>query len=244
VKLVTVSDSQPRAAASTDAPAPAPAATASVRALAADMRQAYGRAGLSESDLATDWVGQFARWFDQATGSGLLVEPNAMVLATATPDGRPSARTVLLKGYDAAGFVFFTNYDSRKGRELAANPHAALVFPWYPLSRQVVVAGRVSRVSRAETAEYFASRPRGSQLGAWASPQSTVLPGREPLEAAYDQLAERWPDGTEIPPPEHWGGLRLEPDTVEFWQGRPDRLHDRLRYRRVPGGWAVERLAP
>jgi pyridoxamine 5'-phosphate oxidase len=246
VKLVTVSDSQRRAAASADGPpaVPAPAAADSIRALAADMRQAYGQAGLSELDLAAGWVEQFARWFDQATGSGLLVEPNAMVLATATPDGRPSARTVLLKGYDQAGFVFFTNYDSRKGRELAANPHAALVFPWYPLFRQVIVAGRVCRVSRAETAEYFASRPRGSQLGAWASPQSTVLPGREPLEAAYDRLAARWPDGTEIPPPEHWGGLRLEPDTVEFWQGRPDRLHDRLRYRQASGGWVVERLAP
>jgi pyridoxamine 5'-phosphate oxidase len=234
VKLVTVTEH--------DQAAGVPAVGAAV----AQMRRAYDRAGLSESDLAADWVTQFAGWFEEATGSGLLVEPNAMVLATAAPDGRPSARTVLLKGYDAAGLVFYTNYESRKGRELAANPHAALVFPWYPLHRQVIVTGRVARVSRAETEAYFASRPLGSQLGAWASPQSQVLPSRAPLEAAYADLAGRWLDsGAEIPPPEHWGGLRVEPDTVEFWQGRPDRLHDRLQYRRLPdGSWVIERLAP
>lgn len=208
------------------------------------MRRAYDHGELSESELAATWSAQFSGWFAEAVDSGLLVEPNAMVVASATPDGRPSARTVLLKGFDEAGFVFFTNYDSRKGRELGANSHAALVFPWYPLHRQVIVTGQVARVSRAETERYFASRPRGSQLGAWASPQSQVLPNRGPLEAALAAAAARWPDGTDIPAPEHWGGLRVAPDAVEFWQGRPDRVHDRLRYRRTDTGWTIERLAP
>lgn len=211
----------------------------------AGMRRRYDRAGLTASALAASWVEQFDEWFAAAVSSGLLVEPNAMVFATAAPDGRPSARTVLLKGYDPAGFVLFTNYGSRKAREAAANPYASLVFSWVALERQVVVCGSVQRVSREETAEYFASRPRGSQLGAWASPQSEVLPSREPLDAALVALADRWPEGAEIPPPAHWGGLRVVPETVEFWQGRPDRLHDRLRYRRVEGDdWVVERLAP
>jgi pyridoxamine 5'-phosphate oxidase len=211
----------------------------------AGMRRRYGLAGLAESDLAPTWPEQFATWFDDAVSSGLLVEPNAMVLATAAPDGRPSARTVLLKGYDPGGFVLFTNYGSRKGREVAANPYASLVFSWVPLERQVVVCGAVERVSRAEAVDYFATRPRGSRLGAWASPQSAVLPSREPLDAALAEVSERFPEGADIPPPEGWGGLRVVPETVEFWQGRPDRLHDRLRYRRLPdGAWVVERLAP
>jgi pyridoxamine 5'-phosphate oxidase len=236
VKLVTVSDSDPRApgggTARNGPPVPG-------------MRRRYGQGGLSEPDLAPTWTEQFDRWFADAAGSGLLVEPNAMVLATATPDGRPSARTVLLKGYDAAGFVFFTNYLSRKGQELAANPHASLVFPWLPLERQVVVCGDARPVPREESVAYFVTRPYAAKLGAWVSPQSTVLPSREPLDAALAELTRRWPEDTEILPPEHWGGVRVEPESVEFWQGRTGRLHDRLRYRRMSGGdWVVERLAP
>jgi pyridoxamine 5'-phosphate oxidase len=212
------------------------------------MRRGYGAAVLTEAELARDWVTQFRRWFGdavRAAAAGAIREPNAMVLATATPAGRPSARTVLLKSYDARGFVFFTNYGSRKGRELAANPYASLVFPWYPLERQVVVGGTVERTSRAESAAYFRTRPRGSQLGAWASPQSEVIPSREPLDTAVAEIAARWPEGVDIPVPDGWGGLRVLPDTVEFWQGRPNRLHDRLRFARQPdGGWTVERLAP
>jgi pyridoxamine 5'-phosphate oxidase len=166
-----------------------------------------------------------------------------MVLATATPDGVPSARSVLLKSFDEAGFVFFTNYDSRKGHELAANPRASLVFPWYAVRRQVVVCGSVERVERARTEEYFASRPRGARLGAWASRQSEVLADRAELEAAWARADHRWP-GEAVPVPEHWGGFRVIPETVEFWQGRSSRLHDRLRFRHSDAGWVVERLSP
>jgi pyridoxamine 5'-phosphate oxidase len=166
-----------------------------------------------------------------------------MIVATADRDGRPSARTVLLKGYDARGFVFYTNYASRKGTEAAANPYASLVFPWFPMQRQVLVAGPVEKVSRSETEAYFATRPRGSQLGAWASPQSQVLADRAAVEAGLAEAVARFGDGP-VPAPPHWGGLRVVPDTVEFWQGRSSRLHDRLRYRREAGGFVVERLAP
>jgi pyridoxamine 5'-phosphate oxidase len=206
------------------------------------MRRDYAVAGeLAEDDLAPDWVGQFARWFAEAAAAG-LAEPNAMVLATADAEGRPSARTVLLKEYDQRGFTFFTNYDSRKGGELAANPNASLVFPWIAMHRQVVACGAASRVDRAETEAYFATRPRGAQLGAWASPQSTVIAGRPVLDEALAEVARRFPD--RVPPPPHWGGFRLVPRSVEYWQGRADRLHDRLRYRRTEQGWIVERLAP
>ena len=207
----------------------------------AAMRRAYARAGLDEADLAPDWTSQFAGWMAEAREAG-LTEPNAMVLATTTPDGRPSARTVLLKAFDERGFVFFTNLGSRKGQEALANPQVALVFPWHDIERQVLVTGLAETVTDAEADAYFARRPRGSQLGALASPQSQVLPSRAPLEEARAELDRRYPD--DVPRPERWGGLRVAPDAVEFWQGREDRLHDRLRFRRDGGGWVVERLAP
>lgn len=205
------------------------------------LRSDYVDLPFSERDLAPDWPAQFGRWFADAVAAG-LPEPNAMVLATASPDARPSARTVLLKGYDEQGFMFFTNYRSRKGTELAANPYASLVFPWFAMHRQVVVCGAVERVSRAETEAYFAVRPRDSQVGAWASPQSRVVPDRATLDEAWAAVQRRFP--AEIPAPPHWGGLRVAPQTVEFWQGRTGRMHDRLRYRRNAAQWAVERLAP
>lgn len=207
------------------------------------MRRSYAASGLAESDLAGDPFTQFRRWFDDAMAAA-LVEPNAMILATADADGVPSARMVLLKEFDPAGFVFYTHGTSRKGTELAANPRAALLFPWHPLERQVRVEGPVSPVSAQETAEYFASRPRGSQLGAWASEQSAVISDRGALDAAWRQAAERFPEGSAVPVPAGWGGFRVHAESVEFWQGRASRLHDRLRYRRTPGGWGVDRLAP
>ena len=206
------------------------------------MRREYAREGLAEADVDADPVVQFARWFEQDEQEGLL-EPHAMTLATATPDGRPSARMVLLRGFDQRGFCFYTNYQSRKGDELAANPLAALVFWWDKLERQVRIEGRVERTSRAESEAYFASRPPGSQLSAAASPQSRVIDGRPTLERRVTELATGQRDGR-VPLPEFWGGYRLAHEVVEFWQGRPNRLHDRLRYRQTGRGWKLERLAP
>ncbi|TXS57733.1 pyridoxamine 5'-phosphate oxidase [Streptomyces sp. t39] len=207
------------------------------------MREQYRSTPLDETALADGPMEQFARWFAEAAAAALL-EPNAMVVSTATPDGRPSSRTVLLKQYDERGFVFFTNYGSRKGREIDANPYVSLLFPWHPLARQIVVTGTACRVGRDETAAYFRTRPHGSQLGAWASEQSSVIGSREELVRRFEELAARSPEGGALAAPDHWGGIRVVPETVEFWQGHENRLHDRLRYVRTDTGWRVERLAP
>jgi pyridoxamine 5'-phosphate oxidase len=206
-------------------------------------RKEHSRSFLREEDLNPDPIRQFALWFDEARQSGNS-EFNAMTLATASPGGRPSARMVLLRGADERSFSFFTNYESRKARELEANPYAALVFFWHELERQVRIEGRVERVTADESDRYFQSRPRGARIGAWASPQSQVIAGREILDSRYLESESRHPDET-IPRPPNWGGYRLVPDSIEFWQGRPNRLHDRLRYScRSDGSWLIERLAP
>jgi pyridoxamine 5'-phosphate oxidase len=210
----------------------------------AAMRRSYTRGGLEEGDLAPTWSAMLARWLDDAEAGGVR-EPNAMVVATADADGRPNLRTVLLKGLDDTSLTFFTNYDSAKGHELAANPVASILFPWIDLQRQVRLTGAVRKLDAAASDAYFASRPYGSRIGALASPQSQVVGDRAQLEAARDALMARHPDPPgDVPRPENWGGYVVVPDTVEFWQGRPNRLHDRLRFRRDGGGWVVERLAP
>jgi pyridoxamine 5'-phosphate oxidase len=207
------------------------------------MREQYRSTALMETDLAPAPMDQFGRWFAEAVSGGLH-EPNAMIVCTATPDGRPSSRTVLLKQYDGRGFVFYTNYGSRKSVELAANPYISLLFPWHALARQVIVTGVSSRIPRDETAAYFRTRPHGSQIGAWASAQSSVIASREALLRTYQELAARYPEGEQVPAPPEWGGFRVVPDAVEFWQGHENRLHDRLRYVRTDDSWRVERLAP
>jgi len=207
-----------------------------------DLRHEYVQAGLDEQSAAADPFKQFERWFDAATAAGLHL-PNALILATADARGMPSARAVLLKGYDESGFVFYTNYSSRKGRELTANPHACLLFSWVELERQVRIEGPVQKVSASESDAYFASRPLGSRLGAWASPQSETVPNRAALEARFADAQRRFGDA--VPRPPHWGGYRVIPHAMEFWQGRENRLHDRLCYRREGDAqWTIERLAP
>ncbi len=211
----------------------------------ADLRQEYMRAGLSERDADADPLRQFERWLQDALAAALPLA-NAMTLATATAEGAPDARVVLLKGVEAGGFVFYTNYDSRKGRQLAARPQACLVFLWAPLERQVRIEGRVEKLAAAESDAYFATRPLGARLSARASAQSEVVASRAHLEAAMEN--EKQEHGENPPRPAHWGGYRVMPERIEFWQGRENRLHDRLRYRRdgkqISGAWKIERLAP
>lgn len=214
----------------------------------ARLREYNYAVGLDESDLAADPFTQFDAWWRELAGLE-VPEPNAMVLSTADAEGQPSSRHVLLKGVDDGGFVFFTNYGSRKGRELAANPRASLCFPWFCIGRQVIVTGVVTKVTEAETDEYFASRARASQLGAWASEhQSAEVADRATLDVAYAEVAARYGGLDPVPTPPFWGGFRVTPSTIEFWQGRTARLHDRLRYRRADddagGQWIVERLSP
>ena len=208
----------------------------------ADLRKNYTQAGLLEADIVADPYQQFRLWFEQAVAADIL-EPNAMTVATVTAEGKPSARIVLLKGFDDRGFVFYTNYNSQKGVELQHCPHAALVFLWGDLERQVRIEGKVEFVSEAEATAYFHSRPVSSQLGAWASDQSTMIADRSILEQKLHQLATEYQD-RQIPKPPHWGGVRVVPQEIEFWQGRPSRLHDRLRYQLVEGKWQIVRLAP
>ncbi len=209
----------------------------------ADIRRDYALESLTERDVDSDPMRQFDRWFVQACGAELL-EPNAMALASTTADGHPSCRIVLLKGVDARGFVFFTDYRSRKGTELDANPHAALCFFWDVLQRQVRITGTVSRIPASESAEYFQSRPHGSRVGAWASTQSSHLSSRDLLEQEVVALLEKYPEGSDVPLPHHWGGYRVEPETIEFWQGRVSRLHDRIVYHRDGDQWKMGRLSP
>ena len=207
-----------------------------------DMRRDFESNGLEREALDDDPFRQFESWFNQAVEAG-IDDPNALTLATADASGAPGARTVLLKYFDATGFVFYTNYGSRKARALGENPRAAMLFPWIPLNRQVTVEGAVEKVSRNESLRYFMSRPEGSQLGAWVSQQSAVIESRQALETKLERMKARFHDGG-IPLPEFWGGYRVIPERIEFWQGRPSRLHDRFEYRREDGRWQINRLQP
>lgn len=207
------------------------------------LRREYTQKGLIETELAADPFSQFEQWFQQACEAELL-EPNAMVLSTVSAEGVPHQRTVLLKYFDASGFVFFTNYGSRKAHQIDANPHVSVLFPWYPLERQLVLIGTASKISAAESLKYFSSRPRGSQIGAWVSRQSSVIGSRQLLEMQFESIKTKFLN-QEVPLPDFWGGYRVVPSSFEFWQGRPNRLHDRLLYQaQGDGQWAVQRLSP
>jgi pyridoxamine 5'-phosphate oxidase len=208
------------------------------------MRRQYGEAGLLESALPKDPVELFNTWLLEAAANEVVVEANAMVLSTAV-DNQPSSRTVLLKDLTKDGFTFFTNYGSRKAKQISSNANVSLLFPWYPMERQVIVIGTANKISKSESEKYFASRPRGSQIGAWASMQSEELSSREELENKYAEFEKKWPEGTEVPMPEHWGGYVVSPTSIEFWQGRYSRLHDRIRYVRSENNdWQIKRIYP
>ena len=207
------------------------------------MRKSYGEHGLSESDLAHEPLEQFMRWLADAASNPIIVEPNAMILAT-THEGAPITRSVLLKDVTAEGFTFFTNYQSRKARDIQDQPQVSLLFPWYPMERQVIVTGRAEKVPAAESDSYFSSRPWSSQIGAWASEQSQVLESRSELEKRWAEFAAQYPEGTTVPRPSHWGGFIVRANSLEFWQGRYSRLHDRIRYSRVGQSWEIERFFP
>lgn len=206
------------------------------------LRENYTRDGLDRDNLASDPFEQFDLWFKQAQ-EAQLTEPNAMSLATVSKDGSPSLRTVLLKFFDTNGFVFFTNYSSKKSQDIADNPQVSLLFPWLPLERQIKICGRAEKISKADSLKYFTSRPHGSQLGAWVSHQSSVITGRKILELKLDEMKRKFKEG-KVPLPDFWGGYRVVPETIEFWQGRPNRLHDRFQYTRTDDSWNIERLAP
>ena len=207
------------------------------------MRRAYGEIGLTEADLADDPITQFQSWLTEAAQNPVIVEANAMVLSTVDKGG-PQSRTVLLKDVSTEGFTFFTNYESRKARAIAGNSNVSLLFPWYPMERQVIVQGSAVKTSLGVNAEYFATRPWGSQIGAWASSQSQDLESRDILQARYQEFAEKYPEGTPVPVPPHWGGFLVTPRSIEFWQGRYSRLHDRLMFTAMPSGWQLTRLHP
>ena len=208
------------------------------------MRRQYGEAGLLESALPKDPVELFNTWLLEAAANEVVVEANAMVLSTSI-DNQPSSRTVLLKDLTKDGFTFFTNYGSRKAKQISSNANVSLLFPWYPMERQVIVIGTANKISKSESEKYFASRPRGSQIGAWASMQSEELSSRDELENKYAEFEKKWPEGTEVPMPEHWGGYVVSPTSIEFWQGRYSRLHDRIRYVRSENNdWQIKRIYP
>ena len=208
------------------------------------MRRSYGEAGLSESAADKDPITQFQRWLKDAASNSFIVEANAMVLSTMSNSG-PSSRTVLLKDVTNEGFTFFTNYSSRKAKEISHNSSVSLLFPWYPMERQVIISGNAAKISENASAEYFATRPWSSQIGAWASAQSSELDSRETLEARWKEFAEKYPEGSAVPKPPHWGGFLVTPSVIEFWQGRYSRLHDRLRYvKATPSNWKLQRIFP
>lgn len=213
------------------------------KATIAAMRRSYGEAGLTEGQISPDPVAQFHSWLHEAAANVVIVEANAMVLSTVA-DGQPSSRTVLLKELSAAGFSFFTNYGSRKGQQIAENPAVSLLFPWYAMERQVIVLGQAKKIAEADSDNYFAGRPWSSQIGAWASSQSEPLENRSELEAKFQEFSLKYPEGSSVPRPPHWGGYMVVPTSIEFWQGRYSRLHDRLRYEVTDNGWKVRRFYP